>query len=266
MRVGLTRGRYYVADSTLQQLLLAITVILPVLATAAVPPGAWIAPSRCSLPISAFSASQRRGQGTSAISKWMLPTCPFATSVLDPSSSSRVSTALELSPLSDTNLILAETESWREYVPLVVSLFVIVDILLGSPAANSVLGLMRPKEEGTSDDDEGQATRSSNPFSSLMQGLPRGQQQDGNNNNKSGRGGRNSNKERIDTKAVAQAALDKASATKELRKFLDESKSDWDKMRDIQQKMDNDLAQFDENIRRQRTEWDKEINKDAKKS
>jgi hypothetical protein len=39
-----------------------------------------------------------------------------------------------------TTLIAAESNEWRQYVPLVVSFGVILDILLGSPLANLALG------------------------------------------------------------------------------------------------------------------------------
>jgi hypothetical protein len=267
MRGGLTIATFHhcVAASTLQKVVLLLVITVT-------PSGAaWIAPpcSSRSSSSSPFTVStlQRRGPaGNDVISKWMLPrSCGPPTSGF-----CRLSTtpALELSPswsdAATTSVILAESEeSWRQFVPLVVSLLVIVDILLGSPAANSVLGLMRPKEEeedkegsrGVDDDVVERQATNRNPFANLMPG-----QQNGNNR------GRNisKSKERIDTQAVAQAALDKASATLELRKFLDESKSDWDKMREIQQKMDDDLSKFDENIQRQRTEWEKEV-KEIKK-
>jgi hypothetical protein len=275
-------GGAVVAASRTQLLLLLlvaiITLKLPVFATAgaARPSGAaWIVVPTSRSSSFTVSTLQRRGPGGTGViasSNWILfrPSGP-ATTVLPPDCLRRrltTATALELSPpWSDamTNLLLAaETESWRQYVPLAVCLFVIVDILLGSPAANSVLGLMRPKEDetvGKEEDDEGQTATSmtsSSPFGSLMQG-------GGGGNNTRGRRGRNvsssstKSKERIDTQAVAQAALDKASATLELRKFLNEGKSDWDKMREIQQKMDDDLSKFDETIERQRTEWEKEV-------
>jgi hypothetical protein len=49
----------------------------------------------------------------------------------------------------------------------------------------------------------------------------------------------------IDTEAFAQAALDKASATLELRNYLDSNKSDWDKMEDIKREMDKQMQDLD---------------------
>jgi hypothetical protein len=128
--------------------------------------------------------------------------------------------------LSST-LSLAETESWRQYVPLAVSLLVIVDILLGSPVANKALSALRPENEEILSREEG-----GSPFQTLS--------------GKAGESSVTGQKERVDTMAIAQKALDKAEATKELRRFLDEGKSDYDKMRDIQDKMDADLQAFDE--------------------
>ena len=112
-----------------------------------------------------------------------------------------------------TTLLLAETESWRQYVPLVASALVIVDVALGSPAANAVLGKVRGPKPGESSNES--ATPGVNP------------------------------KERIDTQQVAQAALDKASSTLELKKYLEDNKTDWDRMEDIRRKMDEDMENFD---------------------
>jgi hypothetical protein len=122
---------------------------------------------------------------------------------------------------------MAETESWRQYVPLAVSGFVILDILLGSPAANSVMGLMRAQENDTEDAEDG-APRLGKRRSVV------------------------NTAERIDSMAVAQAAIDKANATLELKRFLEDQKTDWDKMEDIRKKMDQQMQELDEKIKEQR--------------
>jgi len=110
-------------------------------------------------------------------------------------------------------------ETWRQYVPLAVSGFVLVDIALGSPAANKVLGAMRPPGDG--DDAAKKATgRTVDQDKQKKMAL-------------------------IDTEAFAQAALDKASATLELRNYLDSNKSDWDKMEDIKREMDKQMQDLD---------------------
>lgn len=130
---------------------------------------------------------------------------------------------------TNTMTLAEEVESWRQYVPLVVSILVITDILLGSPAANAVLSIARPKEGDGNDNNDGARAPS---LGSLLGGAPQKVVKD--------------SKERVDTMAVAQAALDKAAATQDLRKFLDESKSDMEKMRDVQKKLDEQLAAFDQ--------------------
>mmetsp|Transcript_23160 Transcript_23160/g.44116 ORF Transcript_23160/g.44116 Transcript_23160/m.44116 type:complete len:207 (-) Transcript_23160:164-784(-) len=132
--------------------------------------------------------------------------------------SSSSSLAMMIPSMHSTSLQLAEVESWRQYVPLAVSLLVITDILLGSPAANAALSVLRPPEDSSN----GNETAGSNK-KSVAKDV----------------------RERIDTMAIAQQALDKASATTELRRFLDESKSDMDKMRDVQKKLDAQLQEFD---------------------
>jgi hypothetical protein len=150
------------------------------------------------------------------------------------SSSSLSSSSLTLNMIPEiashiepsSTLLIAETESWRQYVPLVVSVGVILDILLGSPIANIALGPMRraTAEKTESDDnfDEG-ATAKKKKFVKN----PR---------------------ERVDTDAVAQAALDKARYSMELRKFLEENKTEEQKYEEIRKKMDAEAAKFDEKM------------------
>jgi hypothetical protein len=119
--------------------------------------------------------------------------------------------------LSGSGMIAAEPESWRQYVPLVVSCFVILDILLGSPFANSVLGLIQQSEKKEEKEDEGDQP---------VEGwTPSWEQQ-----KKRKRESPRARSERIDTKAMADAAIYKAQSTLELRNFLDARKTDYDRM------------------------------------
>ena len=127
-------------------------------------------------------------------------------------------------------MVLADAEtSWRQYVPLAVSAFVILDILLGSPAANSAMGLLRAQqdEKEASEEEEDGA-------------LPRRQRRAINT------------AERVDSLAVAQAAIDKANATLELKRFLEDKKTDWDKMEDIRKQMDRQMQELDEKLEERR--------------
>ncbi len=141
------------------------------------------------------------------------------------------------SPIIDqsTSLLLAETEGWRQYVLLVVSLGVILDILLGSPLANLALGPMRraamDKENNSSDSGGGGG----------------GGGGDGDQKVTKPSFIRNP-KERVDTDAVAQAALDKARNSMELRKFLEENKTDEQRYEEIRKKIDAEAAKFDSNM------------------
>jgi hypothetical protein len=112
-------------------------------------------------------------------------------------------------------------ESWRQYVPLVVSVGIIGDILLGSPLANMIMAPMRP--ENREDDQETILAKAS-------------------------RANVDKSKERIDTEKYAQAAIDKARNTLELRQFLDERKTDWDKMEDMKRKLDADMQDLDQDL------------------
>jgi len=120
-------------------------------------------------------------------------------------------------------LTLSAEESWRQYVPLVVSVGIIIDILLGNPLASAVLKPMRPEEESGGEEKDKKANR---PKS----------------------------KARIDAELVARQALDKANNTLELRKFLDERKTDYDRMEDMKRELDSSMQDLDEDLEaRQKT-------------
>ena len=122
---------------------------------------------------------------------------------------------------SAPSLLLADgSATWRQYVSLAVCAGVLLDILLGSPLANMALKPMK----GDTDTEEGSGS-ASQPTGSL-----------------------NKSKERIDSDAVAQSALDKATSSLELRQFLEERKTDWDRMEEIRKKMDADIQNLDEDL------------------
>jgi len=131
------------------------------------------------------------------------------------------STSLKSFPDAQSSLILADTAEWRQYVPLVVSCGVIVDILLGSPIANLALA---PMKRATEDSD--------------------GESSEGSGGSKFVR----NPKERVDADAVAAAAVQKARYSMELRRFLDENKTDEQKYEDIRKKIDQQSEEFDEKI------------------
>ena len=59
-----------------------------------------------------------------------------------------------------------------------------------------------------------------------------------------GEGGRN--KERVDSSAIAQAALDKARNTMELKRFLEENKTDEQRYEEGGKKIDRQMSQLDD--------------------
>jgi len=122
------------------------------------------------------------------------------------------------------NSILISTESWRQYVPLVVSILVIIDILLGSPAANLV---MKPLRQAQQDTDDG-----GNIDGNLMSMFEQEQKK---------------KRERVDVDEIAQAALEKAQNSKELRDYLERNKSEKDKMDDIRRKIDSQIRDMEAN-------------------
>ena len=109
---------------------------------------------------------------------------------------------------------------WRQYVPLAVSFGVITDILLGSPLANAMIGLIRPSEDSPKSRSEEAAAVDT--------------------------------KERIDTRRLARQAIEKAQNTLELRQYLDKMKTDSDRMEDLKRKMDQQTAQLDQKLQERR--------------
>eukprot|EP00804_Cyclotella_cryptica_P020642 CCRYP_003463-RA/>CCRYP_003463-RA protein AED:0.31 eAED:0.30 QI:0/0/0/1/0/0/2/0/151 len=123
-------------------------------------------------------------------------------------------------------LLTSDTESWRQYVPLVVSVAVIIDILLGSPLANLALGPMRRASEKGSMGDSSSNSGSSN--------FPSG----------------NSLFSMGDAKGsgttIAKAAIDKARNTLELKQFLEENKTNEQKYDEIRRKIDKQMDELDQ--------------------
>mmetsp|Transcript_22767 Transcript_22767/g.21897 ORF Transcript_22767/g.21897 Transcript_22767/m.21897 type:complete len:221 (-) Transcript_22767:2-664(-) len=138
---------------------------------------------------------------------------------------------------SSPSIVISEVETWRQYVPLGVCCVVILDIVLGSPLANLALAPMKRASE-TDNNDETNDNGSQSLFSKLkqstdMESPPR-------------------SRERIDSKAVAQAALDKAMYSLELRNFLEDNKSDQQRLKETLEKLDNQMDLVDEELDKRR--------------
>jgi hypothetical protein len=122
------------------------------------------------------------------------------------------------SAVIDSSSIMVSAETWRQYVPLTVSVGIIIDILLGSPFANKILAPMRPEGEG----DEGKKDKKND--------------------------GKPKSKARIDAELIAKRAVDKANNTLELRNFLEERKTDYDRMEEMKRKLDATMQDLDEDM------------------
>jgi len=120
-------------------------------------------------------------------------------------------------------------ESWRQYVPLAVSCLVILDILLGSPAANLVMAPLREAKTQQGDDDEADGFGLSGSMKK-PRNIPLSEKK----------------KERVDSDAIAMAALEKARNSKELRDYLERTKTEADKMEDMRKKIDKQMADMEE--------------------
>jgi hypothetical protein len=106
----------------------------------------------------------------------------------------------------------------RQFVPLAVILGVLLDVVLGSPVANSVLQPIKKEAFDKLNSDGG------------LQGEPKKAKD---------------TKELVDSEAVAVAALERAASVVELRAYLESNKSDADRIRDFQNQIDRDMQLFD---------------------
>ncbi len=162
--------------------------------------------------------------------------------------------------LTAENKAAAAVAEWRQYVPLVVSVGVILDILLGSPLANNlVLGPMkRASEKGargggggdstTANSNNRESENDNNGGRSLFSSYSGNNNNNNNNNNlggtRSSDKGSSRRRERVDSEAIAQAALNKALNTLELKRFLEENKTDEQKYEEVRRKIDKQMEEL----------------------
>lgn len=136
-----------------------------------------------------------------------------------------------MSTIHQSTFLIAETAEWRQYVVLFVVVGVLLDIVLGSPLANIALAPMRRAAE-KSDVEEGGAS----------DGMKEGGIDGGINAKKAF--ARNP-RERVDSEAIGQEALQKARYSMELRQFLEENKTDKQRYEEMMKKIDAEAAAFD---------------------
>jgi hypothetical protein len=146
--------------------------------------------------------------------------------------------------LSSTTTVVAATDEWRQYVPLIVISLVLVDIVLGSPLANLALSPMRraaakaEEQQGGRGGDEGGANAAARAGNfGLGKAI----------NSKLGSGGDvlKNPKERVDTATIAQNTLDKARGTLELMDYLENNKSNEQLYEEARKKMDKQFEELD---------------------
>ena len=123
---------------------------------------------------------------------------------------------------SFSSMILAD-ESWRQYFSLLLIGGVLIDILLGSPLANMALKPLRGESQE--------------------------QDEDSSNNKKKNASTINKSRERIDSEAVAKAAIERAQNALELKRFLEEKKTDWDRMEEMKRKLDAEMQELDADLK-----------------
>jgi hypothetical protein len=140
--------------------------------------------------------------------------------------------------IATANEMDSSIDNLRQYIPLGVSVLVIIDILLGSPMANGVLNIIRPTEIDTANErtnNDGTNVRTTlqniNPYQP--------------------------SKERIDSQKVAQDAIQRAKYTLELRSFLDAQR---DPVVELQRKMDQQAALLEQNQKKLQNEMQRSKN------
>lgn len=131
---------------------------------------------------------------------------------------------------------LSDSAEWRQYVPLVVSVAVIFDILLGSPFANAVTSRLRPSSEV--DDKTGERRSDDRERFSKQQRL---------------------SKERIDSQKVAQEAIQKAQFTLELRSMLEAQR---DPVKELQRRTEEQTALLQQNQAQLQAKLNDELKRD----
>jgi len=182
-------------------------------------------------PLRPSSALRIALPSTTSIPEGVFPSYDQAgAEVLRGASASAAASEAYTTTASSSSLLLlaAAEESWRQYVPLAVIALVLLDIVLGSPFANSILSLAKPPEEERlplgGDDVEGSVAdeaataeqrQGSSPFSNLFQQSKQQPQQ------RATARQRQKRRERMDVDQFAKQALEKAEGVTELRDYLE---------------------------------------------
>jgi len=161
----------------------------------------------------------------SQVSAFVLrPTTVGSASVVMPTTScisQPTTTKMAMLPEPEFSSLVIADQSWRQYVSLGVIAIVLIDIVLGSPLANTVLKPLKAEIEAEEAQEKSKNTR-----------------------------------ERIDSEAVAREALDKAQGAVELRRYLEESKTDWDRMEELKKKLDAEMVGLDADLKRRQASID----------
>eukprot|EP00545_Synedropsis_sp_CCMP1620_P010266 CAMPEP_0119006556 /NCGR_PEP_ID=MMETSP1176-20130426/2368_1 /TAXON_ID=265551 /ORGANISM="Synedropsis recta cf, Strain CCMP1620" /LENGTH=187 /DNA_ID=CAMNT_0006958485 /DNA_START=36 /DNA_END=599 /DNA_ORIENTATION=- len=165
----------------------------------------WVTPTATTI------ASRRSTTSTTQRQMMILPTDDAA-----------LAAVLDFSTTTPTVLLAEEVAAWRQYVPLVVSLLVITDILLGRPVASAVMAPLQAVQEEFLPD-----------------------------------ASKTSKKERVDTNAIAQEALDQARTMMELNAYLESNKTEEQLLYELRMTMDKDMQQVDATLKARQEKIDK---------
>jgi len=143
-------------------------------------------------------------------------------SSLSPPSSFLVAEAVVV---AETTTAAASAATWKQYLSLGVILIVVLDIILGSPLLNMVTAPLKRKILLEEDSTSSTTTSNMGDYQSRLGTTTRWDK----------------GKERVDTEAIAQEALDKANSAIGLRDYLERNKTDKDRMEQLKREIDRKL-------------------------
>lgn len=150
--------------------------------------------------------------------------------------------------IEESASLIVAAESWRQYVFPIVTAGVLIDIVLGSPIANSVLKPLRGGDAEAPAGEEGQNQPRQGPFGGFLAASPPSFDE-------------TRTKERVDSQKVADDAITRAQNALELRKYLDDRKTDFDRMDEMKRELDAGMQDFDSDYQNRAKDISKELEK-----
>ena len=151
--------------------------------------------------------------------------------------------ASALTSPSSSSLWIAQQEAWRQYVVLATCLFVLGDVVLGSPFMNSV---MKPLQEASGIESSNSGSQGGGGlFSSILSTTDADSAE-------------SASKERVDSEKLAQEAIDRSKMLLENIAYMEKTKSDDDRMEEMKRSMDKKISSVDKALADRREQMELE--------